>query len=99
MALLPVPVAPNSTECSSPRRTLAASSAIAVGWSPAGLYSLTTSKRPDARGMSSAIEPTVRARYDNPDLRCANKAQKHCAPKIPGLASIVQQAVAAFPGG
>jgi hypothetical protein len=37
VALLPVPVAPSSTTCRSPRFTRDVSSAIAVGWSPEGV--------------------------------------------------------------
>ena len=36
VALLPVPVAPSSTTCRSPRRSRCANPTIAVGWSPDG---------------------------------------------------------------
>ncbi len=52
MADLPVPVAPSSTTSCSPPRSRRSSSSMAVGWSPAGWYSLTTSNRPPWRGMS-----------------------------------------------
>src|SRR5699024_4392916 len=43
VADLPVPVAPSSTTSFSPAFRRSVSSAIAVGWSPAGWYSETTS--------------------------------------------------------
>ncbi len=43
--VLPEPVTPSSTCVCSPSRALAVSSAIAVGWSPDGSYSETSSKR------------------------------------------------------
>ncbi len=43
VAVLPVPVAPSSTVCSSPARMRREISAIAAGWSPAGVMSEMTS--------------------------------------------------------
>src|SRR5690606_24969063 len=43
VADLPVPVAPSSTTSVSPALMRAVSSLIAAGWSPLGVYSLTTS--------------------------------------------------------
>src|SRR5699024_885868 len=52
VADLPVPVAPRRTMSCSPAVTRRARSAIAVGWSPAGSYSATTSKGATVRCRS-----------------------------------------------
>src|SRR6478735_2444484 len=52
VADLPVPVAPSSTVSVSPARTRFASSAIAAGWSPLGVYSEMTSKGATVRCRS-----------------------------------------------
>src|SRR5213082_1118238 len=54
VALLPVPVAPSSTTSFSPFLIRSVSSAIAAGWSPAGLNSLMTSKGATTRLISCA---------------------------------------------
>src|SRR5712691_11573445 len=53
--VLPLPVTPSSVWCRSPRRTPAMSSPMARGWSPCGLYSLTSLK-------DMAVECNRRAR-------------------------------------
>src|SRR3954469_8157458 len=52
VADLPVPVAPSRTVSVSPALTRRASSAIAVGWSPLGVYSEITSKGATVRWRS-----------------------------------------------
>src|SRR5699024_9045956 len=71
VADLPVPVAPSSTTSFSPAFRRSVSSAIAVGWSPAGWYSETTSSGAVLRckSVTGRMAPTVRRRTDIPPAR------------------------------
>ena len=79
VADLPVPVAPSSTVSCSPALTRRASSAIAVGWSPLGVYSEITSKGATVRWRSVVGRmaqpyvppPTAPTRLLLPDVRRA----------------------------
>src|SRR6478752_3179978 len=79
VADLPVPVAPSSTVSVSPARTRRPSSAIAVGWSPLGVYSEITSKGATVRWRSVVgrmaqpyvARPTAPTRLLLPDVRRA----------------------------
>ena len=90
----------------SPRRTRRSSSSIAAGWSPAGLKSLTTSKRRSRRGMSSAMPTTVRRGSDRYRRPIATTSTWHdrlrncdCVSQITGLPSIRRPLAAADRAG